>query len=180
MRSRRTVLRPLATAGAVAALGARGAVIPARATATGAPSPPHSDVAAAGWAWPVRGFRLERAYEAPAHRYGAGHRGIDLRADPDTAVRAPASGTIAFVGPVAGRGILTIDHGGGLVTTLEPVESELAVGAVVERGQEVAGLELGGHTPPGALHFGVRKDGEYINPMALLGEVPHAVLLPCC
>ena len=66
------------------------------------------------------------------------------------------------------------------MTTLEPVESELAVGAVVERGQEVAGLELGGHTPPGALHFGVRKDGEYINPMALLGEVPHAVLLPCC
>ena len=60
-----------------------------------------------GWEWPVAAFRLERAYEAPAHRYGAGHRGIDLRPLERQDVRAPAPGSIAFSGMVAGRGILT-------------------------------------------------------------------------
>jgi murein DD-endopeptidase MepM/ murein hydrolase activator NlpD len=142
--------------------------------------PPSADRAMAGWAWPLEGFRLEHGFEAPAHRYGPGHRGIDLRADPSAPVRAPADGTIAFSGPVAGRGILTIDHGGGLVTTLEPVESELRAGATVIRGQTVGTVSVGGHVEPGALHFGVRLDGEYINPLLMLGDVPRAVLLPCC
>jgi murein DD-endopeptidase MepM/ murein hydrolase activator NlpD len=142
--------------------------------------PPFSDPVEPAWTWPLAGFRLERAFEAPAHRYGAGHRGIDLRADPNAAVRAPAAGTVAFSGSVAGRGILTIDHGGGLVTTFEPVASDAVPGAVVAPGENVATLSLGGHTSPGTLHFGVRLDGEYINPMLLLGDVPRAVLLPCC
>lgn len=132
------------------------------------------------WVWPLEAFRIERPFQAPAHRYGPGHRGVDLRGDPAADVRAPAAGTIAFSGAVAGRGVLTIDHGGGLVTTLEPVASELEAGVSVVRGERVATLSVGGDTAPGALHFGVRLDGDYINPLLLLGEVPRAVLLPCC
>lgn len=132
------------------------------------------------WTWPVDEVRLERAFEAPAHRYGAGHRGIDLRVAPGADVRAPAAGVVAFSGDVAGRGVLTIDHGKGLVTTLEPVDSDLVAGDPVTGGDRVATLGLGGHAAPGTLHFGVRLDGEYINPMLLLGVLPRAVLLPCC
>jgi murein DD-endopeptidase MepM/ murein hydrolase activator NlpD len=153
----------------------------ARAAAdTDAAPEPVADQGREDWVWPVDGFRLERGYDAPAHRYGPGHRGVDVRGDPQTPVRAPASGTVAFSGSVAGRGILTIDHGEGLVTTLEPVASDLVAGAAVARGEHVAALAVGGHAPPGALHFGVRLDGEYINPMLLVDEVPRAVLLPCC
>ncbi len=81
---------------------------------------------------------------------------------------------------VAGRPVVTIDHGDGLVTTLEPVTTELAVGDAVSRGSPVGGVATGGHTGPGTVHFGVRLDGEYINPLRLLGGVPRAVLLPCC
>ncbi|GAA1965175.1 M23 family metallopeptidase [Microbacterium deminutum] len=133
-----------------------------------------------GWSWPVPGFRLERGYQAPPHRYGAGHRGIDLRPPSNLEVRAPAAGVVAFSGAVADRGILTIDHGSGLVSTLEPIESSLEAGAVVRRGEVVGEIAVGGHTAPGALHFGVRLHGEYINPMLLLGGIPRAVLLPCC
>ncbi|WP_240658861.1 murein hydrolase activator EnvC family protein [Microbacterium sp. CPCC 204701] len=143
-------------------------------------SPERPDLAAAGWAWPVREFRIDRAFVAPAHDYGPGHRGIDVRPVASPEVRAPAAGIVAFSGQVAGRGILTIDHGGGLVTTLEPIASELVAGAGVERGAAVGTVALGGHTDPGVLHFGVRLEGEYINPMLLLGGVPRAVLLPCC
>jgi murein DD-endopeptidase MepM/ murein hydrolase activator NlpD len=136
--------------------------------------------AVVGWNWPLTEFRLERAYVAPAHRYGAGHRGVDLRAIGGDQVRAPASGSVAFSGEVAGRGILTIDHGDGIVSTLEPVDSALVAGALVAAGEGVGVVSQGGHTSPGALHFGLRLDGEYINPMLLLGGVPRAVLLPCC
>ncbi|MEZ3161282.1 M23 family metallopeptidase [Microbacterium sp. BWT-B31] len=132
------------------------------------------------WLWPLGRFRLVEPYVAPAHRYGPGHRGIDLEPVDSTVVRAPASGVVAFSGMVAGRGVLTIDHGDGLVTTLEPVDSTLPIATLVARGDEVATVAIGGHTRPGALHFGVRLDGEYINPMLLLGGVPRAVLLPCC
>ncbi|MDQ1084015.1 MULTISPECIES: murein hydrolase activator EnvC [Microbacterium] len=131
-----------------------------------------------GWAWPVEQVRVVRPYEAPAHAYGAGHRGIDLAST--EVVRSPADGHIAFTGDVAGRPVLTIDHGGGLVTTLEPVDSDLAVGDAVARAAPVGHLAPGGHTAPGTVHFGVRLDGEYINPLRLLGGVPRAVLLPCC
>ena len=140
------------------------------------------DLADRGWEWPVAAFRLERAYEAPAHRYGAGHRGIDLRPldEPRTSARPPPA-SIAFSGMVAGRGILTIDHGDGLVTTLEPVDSPLEAGAPVRAGScRRHDRARRAHGAPAPLHFGVRLHGEYINPLLLLGGVPRAVLLPCC
>ena len=132
------------------------------------------------WVWPVSGFRILTNYVAPAHRYGPGHRGIDLALFGIRSVRSPAAGVVQFTGRVVDRDLITIDHGNGLVTTLEPVTSPLAVGDRVGRGAEVGIVAEGGHTPPGAVHFGVRWHGEYINPMVLLGGVPRAVLLPCC
>lgn len=131
-----------------------------------------------GWVWPVQTVQLLRPFEAPAHRYAPGHRGIDLAAA--ESVRSPANGRIAFAGAVAGRLVVTIDHGDGLVTTLEPVTTGLVAGDRVARGAVVGTVTPEGHTRPHTLHFGVRLDGEYINPLRLLGGVPRAVLLPCC
>lgn len=154
------------------------------AALVGGASPPAiaapEELAVSGWIWPVDGFRLARPFVAPAHAYGPGHRGVDLEPTGSPVVRAPAAGLVAFSGSVAGRGILTIDHGDGLVTTLEPVASDLQPGDAVARGDPVATIAVGGHAAPGAVHFGVRLHGEYINPMLLLGGVPRAILLPCC
>ncbi len=160
----------------VAAVDSRAAITgPTAGSATEA-----VDLAALGWVWPAEPFRLVRPFAAPAHEYGPGHRGIDLDLVGGEALRAPADGVVAFAGSVAGRGILTIDHGGGLVTTLEPAASDLAPGTIVARGAPVATLGSGGHAAAGTVHFGVRLDGRYINPLLLLGDIPRAVLLPCC
>ena len=146
------------------------------------------------WDWPLPApHRVATAYEAPAHDYGPGHRGIDIEApssrgpssgapgeSAEAEVTAPDAGTVAFAGSVAGRGVVTIDHGGGLVSTLEPVVPLVAAGDVVARGEAIGTLSTGGHAPPGQLHLGARLDGEYINPLRLLGDLPWAVLLPCC
>jgi len=130
-----------------------------------------------GWVWPATPPRVVRPFIAPAHPYGPGHRGLDLAAD---AVRSPADGHVAFVGMVAGRDIVTIDHGDGLVTTFEPVVTDLDVGAVVARASPVGRVSPGGHSGPATVHFGVRWNGAYVNPLRMLGGVPRAVLLPCC
>jgi len=132
------------------------------------------------WRWPVHPFQMRRAFVAPAHDYGPGHRGIDLLPSGDATVRAPAAGVVAFSGQVAGRGVMTLDHGAGLVSTLEPIDSALAPGTPVETASPLGTVSVGGHAEPGAVHFGVRLDGAYINPLLLLGGVPRAVLLPCC
>lgn len=149
-----------------------------------APAPPAGDAeidTPEPWRWPVSGgIHVVAPYEAPAHDYGPGHRGIDLATEVGADALAPASGVVAFSGTVVDRPLITIDHGGGLVTTLEPVESDLSPGDPVARGEAVGRVAVGGHATPGAVHFGVRLDGEYINPMLLLGGIPRAVLLPCC
>lgn len=157
----------------VTALFVVAALVPAPSVADDA-----DPLADRGWVWPVEVVQIVRAFEAPAHRYAPGHRGIDLGSV--VRVRSPAAGTVAFAGPVAGRPVVTIDHGDGLVTTLEPVTTDLHAGDPVARGAAVGEISEGGHTAPETLHFGVRWQGEYVNPLRLLGGVPRAVLLPCC
>lgn len=130
------------------------------------------------WSWPASG-RITAQYRQPAHAYAPGHRGVDILADGATVV-APADGVVLFSGTVVDRPLLTIQHTDELVSTLEPVASELVAGTPVRRAEPVGTLSSGGHADPGELHFGVRRSGEYINPLTLLGGVPRAVLLPCC
>jgi len=135
----------------------------------------------APWTWPIDGARfVANPYRAPAHEYGAGHRGIDIVSIQNGVVRAPADGVVAFRGTVVDRPLLTIEHADGYVSTFEPMISELSAGDVVSAGDEIGAVASGGHASAGTMHLGVRLDRDYINPMLLFGEVPRAVLLPCC
>lgn len=131
------------------------------------------------WNWPVGPpVSLLEPFRAPPTPYAAGHRGIDLAAAPGATVRAPADGVVSFAGPVAGRPVLSIDHGDGVVSSIEPVVSAMGAGAPVGRGEPVGAVGSGGHCDGACVHFGVRVHGEYVSPMLFLGGVPRAVLLP--
>ncbi|QNO38249.1 M23 family metallopeptidase [Protaetiibacter sp. SSC-01] len=135
--------------------------------------------AAALWAWPLAApHPIARPYLAPATPYASGHRGIDIRSGAGAEVRAPADGVVHFAGVVVDRPVLSIDHGGGVLSSYEPIETALQKGDPVRRG-EVVGTLLAGHCSSGAcLHFGVRIHGEYVSPLLFLGGQPRAVLLP--
>ena len=122
-----------------------------------------------------RPLQLIRGYEPPPTPYAAGHRGVDLAAVSGRALLAPADGVVSFAGPVAGRGVISIRVDRRTVLSLEPVETPLAEGDLVQRGQTI-GTILDGHCTAACVHLGVRVDGEYVNPMRYLSGVPE--LLP--
>ena len=131
------------------------------------------------WTWPVGPPVVVVApFRAPPTPYSAGHRGIDVAALPGDPVVAPASGVVSYAGPVAGRGVLSIDHGGGVVSSIEPVAAGVAAGAAVRAGDPVAIVATGGHCDDRCVHLGVRVHGEYVSPLLWFGGVPRAVLLP--
>ena len=154
---------------------------PSRTDADASAGAPTGSTSSPLWHWPLDGPRAVSApFRAPAHEYGAGHRGIDLSTQLGAVVRAPAAGTVAFRGTVVDRPLLTIEHADGLVSTFEPLLSSLSPGDVVAEGDDIGTVAAGGHAVAGNLHLGVRLDGAYINPLLLFGEVRRAVLLPCC
>lgn len=151
---------------------------------TAAVTPAFSSTAQPGtrWAWPVDPApAVVRPFTPPPTPYSAGHRGVDLLAPVGTVVLAPADGVVAFAGRVAGRVVVAVQHDGGRRSAVEPVLPLVTRGARVARGDPVAVVAGGtGHcTPRACLHWGVRQDGRYVDPLSLVGaSLAPAVLLP--
>lgn len=119
---------------------------------------------------PAAPFEVERLSSLPAQPWLAGHRGIDLAADAGDPVASPGQGIVSFVGFVVNRPVVSIAHAGGLVTSLEPVDAAVAVGESVARGQAVGTVASSpGHCAPATcLHWGLRLDGAYVDPLDYL------------
>lgn len=90
---------------------------------------------------------------------------------------APTDGVVRFAGWVVDRGVLSITHAGGVISSYEPVEALVAEGDMVIRGQPIASIRPG-HCATSCVHVGVRLDGSYLNPLAWLGGADWPVLLP--
>ncbi|GGL86591.1 MULTISPECIES: M23 family metallopeptidase [Micromonospora] len=134
---------------------------------------------AAVFRWPLPGPpRPGRGFEPPPRRWLPGHRGVDLAAEPGTIVRSAGAGVVHFAGTVAGRPLVSVAHPDGLRTTYEPVRPSVRAGDRVEVGGGLGDL-LAGH--PGCpvaacLHWGLRRDREYLDPLSLLGLGPLRLL----
>jgi murein DD-endopeptidase MepM/ murein hydrolase activator NlpD len=152
------------------------------ASSVGPQLPDEPQPAAGPWSWPLLPIpRVVRGFQIGPDPWSPGHRGVDLESRPDAAVRAPAAGVIRFSGELAGRPVLAIDHGGGLISSFEPAIGRLPAGSRVQAGEVVANLAPGpNHCSPGScLHWGVRRDGRYVDPLSLLpGVRGPAILLP--
>ena len=102
-------------------------------------------------------------FRPPEDPYGPGNRGIEYDTEPGDVVRAAASGTVVFAGAVAGTLHVTVDHGGGLVSSYSYLlRISVRVGANVAQGTVIG---IAGER----LHFGVRLDGAYTDPAGFVG-----------
>ncbi|WP_245773275.1 M23 family metallopeptidase [Pseudonocardia ammonioxydans] len=119
-------------------------------------------------------------FRKPTFRFGRGHRGADLAGAPGQAVLAAREGVVVFAGPVAGRGVVSVDHPDGLRSTYEPVAPSVTAGEAVAAGDPLGVLQPGHAGCPAAacLHWGVRRDRlDHLDPLVLL-RPPRMRLLP--
>ncbi len=140
---------------------------------------PPSDAPAGTFGWPLPGFpAVVGDFESPSHPFGPGHRGVDLAGEPGMPVLAAGQGMVVFAGPLAGRGVVSVDHAGGLRTTYEPVTATVSAGDVVDRGDQIGTLDVGhrGCPVPACLHWGVRRGEDYLDPLQLLAQGPLRLL----
>lgn len=108
------------------------------------------------------GYRIH-----PIYGYRKFHTGVDIGASSGSSIVAANDGTVILSGWNGGYGkCVVVDHGGG-VTTLYAHCSKLLVGrgASVSRGQTIAKVGSTGNSTGPHLHFEVRLNGVYKNPM---------------
>lgn len=148
------------------------------------------------WTSPIAPPLIDAVFRQPETKWGAGHRGIDLVAMPDTPILAPTSGVVKFAGQVFGRPVVTLTTSNRLTLEFEPAcltppalssaNPELAVASKVFSviGQPVlAGQPFAWFCPEGqlthclipCLHWGVKTaQGGYLSPQRFTGELKSA------
>ena len=112
-----------------------------------------------------------REFAPGANPFGPGHRGVDLAAPAGSVIRAAGAGRVVYAADLAGRGVVSIEHTGGLRTTYEPVTASVAPGSAVVAGQPIGVLQPGhaACAPADCLHWGARlADRVYLDPLSLL------------
>ena len=110
-------------------------------------------------------------------RWGTVHRGLDIGCPTDSKILAGEKGTVIGADYHASMGnYVLLDHGNGVQTVyMHNRELLVTVGQEVERGQQLAWSDSTGDSTGPHCHFGVKINGEYVNPepyldMSIVGE----------
>ena len=126
---------------------------------------------ATGFIWPCPAYTRISSYFGPRPQPVPGastnHKGVDLAAPYGSAILASASGvvTTSTYSKSAGNYIV-LAHGNGTSTVYMHASALLvSVGATVEQGEVIAKVGSTGYSSGNHLHFGVIKNGSYVNPL---------------
>ncbi len=112
-----------------------------------------------------------RRWHPILHRYRP-HHGTDFRARYGTPLYAVADGKVSYAGWMRGYGkVVKIRHAGGY-ESLYAHQSRIRVrrGQRVRQGQIIGYAGSTGRSTGPHLHFGLTKNGRWINPMRVLGK----------
>ncbi len=109
----------------------------------------------------------------PVNGGGARHEGLDLRAVRDSAVIAPAAGTVVAAGWDGAFGnLIQIDHGFGVVTRYAHLSRMLVrKGDVVTPNEQIGVVGATGRVTGTHLHYEIWVDGQPRDPMRFITAV---------
>ncbi|WP_243834625.1 M23 family metallopeptidase [Psychromonas algarum] len=102
------------------------------------------------------------------------HRGVDIAGYTGMPIVATAAGVVTAAEKHSGYGLMVeINHGNGFVTRYAHAEALIvSVGAVVEKGQQIAVMGSTGRSTGPHVHYEVIKDGRQIDPNYYIHRLP--------
>lgn len=100
------------------------------------------------------------------------HNGMDMAAPGGSPILAAYDGEVIGAGYNSSMGnYIMINHGGGLITIYMHASAlYVSTGEMVGRGEKIAAVGTTGRSTGNHLHFGVRLNGEYVNPWNYLSQ----------
>ena len=141
-----------------------------RPVSVGAPSASLSN----GWRWPLDSIRVTSSYGMRVHPITGVyklHDGVDFAASMATPVKAAHGGKVLFAGPAGGYGnFVTIDHGGIVTGYAHLSVVKVSAGEQVSAGQVIALSGSTGSSTGPHLHFNVRVNGAFVDPVAFMRQ----------
>ncbi|MBP3215071.1 MAG: peptidoglycan DD-metalloendopeptidase family protein [Clostridium sp.] len=104
--------------------------------------------------------------ESPTAGASSNHQGIDIGASTGSSITAADGGTVITASYSSSAGnYVVISHGNGLSTVYMHCSKLLvSEGDTVSQGQTIAKVGSTGYSTGPHLHFGVRKNGSYVDP----------------
>lgn len=98
------------------------------------------------------------------------HNGVDLAAPGGSPILAAYDGEVIAAAYSSSMGnYIMIDHGDNLYTIYMHASAlYVSAGTTVTKGQKIAAVGTTGRSTGNHLHFGVRLNGEYVNPMSYI------------
>ena len=127
-----------------------------------------------GFIWPCPAYTRISSYFGPRPQPVPGastnHKGVDLAAPYGANILASAAGVVTTAKYSSSAGnYVVIAHGNGISTVYMHASSLLvSVGDVVEQGQVIAKVGSTGYSSGNHLHFGVIKNGTYVDPLGYI------------
>lgn len=129
---------------------------------------------ATGFIWPCPAYTRISSYFGPRPQPVPGastdHKGVDLAAPYGSDILASAAGVVTTSQYSSSAGnYIVIAHGNGISTVYMHASSLLvSVGETVEQGQVIAKVGSTGYSSGNHLHFGVIKNGTYVDPLGYI------------
>jgi murein DD-endopeptidase MepM/ murein hydrolase activator NlpD len=125
--------------------------------------------------WPAEGTLTQgfghTSFSSSGAYGGAGHTGIDIANRTNTPVHARDGGTVVSSAWQSCYGYtVVIDHGNGYETWYAHLAAQppVSVGEQVSQGQYIGPMGSTGFSTGPHLHFEIRKDGAYLDPLTFL------------
>ena len=126
--------------------------------------------------------RFSRSRLHPVLRYARAHNGVDYGAPAGAPVGSVSNGVVSFAGWTSGGGrTVRVRHASGYESEymhLSAIASGIRSGTRVQQGELVGSVGSTGLATAPHLHYGLRRDGRYVNPITEHQNLPPGEPVP--
>lgn len=126
--------------------------------------------------------RFSRSRMHPVLKYARAHNGVDYGAPSGAPIVTVSSGVVTFAGWTSGGGrTVRVKHASGYESEymhMSAIAAGIRPGARVGQGEIVGNVGMTGTATGPHLHYGLRKNGAYVNPVAEHQKLPPGEPVP--